>query len=114
MQPGTPFVACITGDRVGFGRYSASDPLSGAGALRQVPDELSHRTADNLNANRAYSRARALLAGVRPGHAPRNGYGRRISAHLRVACRSHLAPKIGHGGAAHLTGLGEESRPLSG
>ena len=66
---------------------------------------------ERFDANRAHSRARALLAGVRPGHAPRNGYGHRISAHLRAAYRSHPAPKIGHEAVAHPTSNRTSSRP---
>jgi hypothetical protein len=75
------------------------------------PSELSTQTSESLDANRAYCCPRGLLAGVRPGHAPRNSYAHRVSANLRAACRSHLAPRIGHRAAPHITGLGPRLRP---
>jgi hypothetical protein len=80
-------------------RYSAAVRPA---PLRYEPGGLP---PEHFDANRAYSRARALLTGVRPGHPPRNGSNNRISAHLGVACRSHLAPRITRGAAAdELTG----------
>jgi hypothetical protein len=97
--------------KTGAAGYRPREAPATPGVATWLPRRATE-SPDPLDANRAYSRARALLAGVRPGHAPRNGYGHRITAHLRAACRSHLAPKIGHEGGGASNRAGSRSKAV--
>lgn len=107
-------VVSVAARRLRLGRHREPGVCTGWGRPRARPG-WQERGAPNPRRpghNRAYGCARGLLAGVRPGHVPRNGYAHRVSANLRAACRSHLASRFGHRAGLSPNWIGSEAEAI--